>query len=100
MKKFIKQIVNVYFRRLTLTDRQMKQLRYYTKVTMAESLGGTIKHKNYEEMMFDEEACCLVKGGNDYMWGVKCYANALSCFVSPFEFKKIMKDVAEEMVAN
>ena len=100
MRKFIKQIVNVYFRRLTLTDRQMKQLRYYTKVTMADSLGGNIEHKNYEEMMFDEEACSLVKGGNDYMWGVKCYANALSCFVSPFEFKKIMNDVAEELIAD
>ena len=100
MKKFIKQIVNVYFRQLALTDRQMKQLRYYTKVAMADSLGSDIKNKSYEEMMFDDEACRLIKGGNDYMWGVKCYADALSCFVSPFEFKKIMKDVAEDLIAN
>lgn len=93
MKKFIKQIVNVYFRQLALTERQMKQLRYYTKVAIAESLGVNIKHKNYEEMMFDDEACHIVKGGNDYMLGVKCYADALSCFVSPFEFKKIVKDI-------
>ena len=100
MKKFIKQIVNVYFRQLALTDRQMKQLRYYTKVAMADSLGSGIKNKSYEEMMFDDEACRLIKGGNDYMWGVKCYADALSCFISPFEFKKIMKDIAEDLIAN
>ena len=93
MKKFIEQIVNVYFRRLHLTERQTKQLRYYIKVAMAESLGGNIEHKSYEEMMFDDEACHIVKGGNDYMLGVKCYADALSCFVSPFEFRKIVKDI-------
>lgn len=98
MKRFIKQIINVYFRGVTLTERQVRQLQYYIKVILVDDFGSSIEHKTYEELMFDDEAKNLVKGGNDYMWGVKCYANAFSYFVSPSQFKKIVTGTSRNLM--